>query len=236
MSNGTLYLIPVPIHEHTWQTVLPQCVSETIKNTRYFLVENIRTARRTIAAMSLGIAIDSLTFWEFTPENPMQALEAAIKTLRQGQNVGVMSEAGCPGVADPGALAVQKAHSLNIPVVPLVGPSSILLALMASGLNGQQFAFQGYVPINKPERAKSLQKMEQSAIATGQTQIFMDTPYRNDALLKDTVELCKPTTLLCVACELTAPHQFIKTLPVAQWRKMQISFHKKPALFLLGSF
>jgi 16S rRNA (cytidine1402-2'-O)-methyltransferase len=230
-----LYLIPVPLADHTAEQVLPAQIKETVGALDIFFVENLRTARRFISALQLGKTIDELTFFDLHKDTPEADTLAQLKTLHQnGQSAGVLSEAGCPGIADPGAVAVKIAHQLGMEVVPLVGPSSILLALMASGLNGQSFVFHGYLPIGQQARAAALRKIEKEAKVQRQTQIFIETPYRNTQLFQDLLEVCAPSTQLCVACNLTAPDAFVKTLPIAQWKKQLVALHKKPTIFLIG--
>jgi 16S rRNA (cytidine1402-2'-O)-methyltransferase len=159
-----------------------------------------------------------------------------LQACLEGHSVGMISEAGCPGIADPGALLVAVAHQKNIPVVPLVGPSSIFLALMASGFNGQKFAFHGYLPIDKSEKRSTLKNLEKEAQQKDQTQIFMETPYRNDKFLEDVLQTLQPSTLLCIACDITLETEFIKTKSVAQWKKDKVSLHHRPAIFLIGNF
>ncbi len=231
----SLFLIPVPLADHTADLVLPAQVKQVVAELDVFFVENLRTARRFIAGLKLGKVIDELTFFELNKDTPPAETLAQLKELlKNGQSAGVLSEAGCPGVADPGAVAVQIAHQLGIEVIPLVGPSSILLALMASGMSGQSFVFHGYLPIDRNERANAIKRLEKEAITRHQTQLFIETPYRNQALFQDLLQLCQPTTRLCVACNLTAPDAFVKTYAIGSWKKHQIDLHKKPAIFLLG--
>ncbi|GAB2787748.1 SAM-dependent methyltransferase [Rhabdobacter roseus] len=230
----TLFLIPTVLAEGTAERVLSPQVREVIQPLDVFFVENVRTARRFISGLRLGKVIDALTFFELTKDTPEADTAAQLCQLPPGSSAGVLSEAGCPGVADPGAVAVRLAHALGYRVVPLVGPSSILLALMASGLSGQSFAFHGYLPIDKAQRRKALQQLERDAHQRQQTQLFMETPFRNNQLLEAILEACQPDTLLCIASNLTAPDEFIQTRPVKQWRAHRPDLHKKPTIFVLG--
>lgn len=229
-----LYLIPCNLAENTVDVVLSPQINEVVKNTKHFFAENIKTARRFISSLKLGIEIDSLTFYEVSKNTPYSEISGYFTEV--GDNdIGVISEAGCPGVADPGSLAVAYAHKNNIRVVPLVGPSSILLALMASGFNGQQFVFHGYLPIEKPSRNKMIKQLETDAKNKNQTQIFMETPYRNDQLLADILSTCNDNTLLCVAANITSSSESIKTLLVKDWKKSIPSLNKIPTIFLIYS-
>ena len=232
---GQLFLIPSVIAPTSAGRVLPPQVLEVLGRLDYFLVENLRTSRRFISTLKLGRPIDQLHFEVLDKRTPPQELTTLMAPLREGKDVGILSEAGCPGVADPGALAVAYAHQHNITVVPLVGPSSFLLALMASGFSGQSFTFRGYLPIDKAARQKAIQQLEKEARQHRQTQIFMETPYRNDALLRDVLSQCSPDTLVCVAKDITGPNEFIKTQTVQWWRQHVPMLHKVPAVFLLSA-
>lgn len=228
----TLYLIPCPLAENTEKKVLSPQILDAISNLDVFFVENIRTARRFISSLKLGKSIDSITFFELTKDTPQEETRTQLRKLVS--NAGVISEAGCPGVADPGAVAANYAHQFGIKVVPLVGPSSILLALMASGMSGQSFAFHGYLPIDKLERKKSLQTLERDVRSRNQTQIFMETPFRNNQLLEAVLETCHPESLLCIACNVTGADEYISTQTIKSWKKEKPDLHKKPTIFLLG--
>ncbi|GAB3167822.1 SAM-dependent methyltransferase [Telluribacter humicola] len=230
----TLYLIPTVLAEGTAHQVLSPQVLEVIRQVDYFFVENVRTARRFISSLRLGKVIDELTFFELTKDTPKFDTYEQLRQLPAGSTAGIISEAGCPGVADPGAVAVGLAHQLGYTVVPLVGPSSILLALMASGMSGQSFAFHGYLPIDKVQRRKTIQQLEREASQRHQTQLFMETPFRNNQLLEAVLEACHPDTRLCIACHLTAPDELIRTLPVKSWKQQKPDLHKKPTIFILG--
>jgi 16S rRNA (cytidine1402-2'-O)-methyltransferase len=235
--TGTLYLIPCPISDETapWD-VLPAANRAVIDSLDYFIVENVRTARRFLAKAGIARPIDTLEFRELNEHTTAgAAVEELIAPLLQGRSAGVVSEAGVPGVADPGALAVEACHRRGIRVVPLVGPSSILLAVMASGLNGQSFAFNGYLPVKPPERTQAIRRFERRARAEGQSQLFIEAPYRNAKLMEELLRTLAPDTRLAVAMELTAPGQFIAAHPVAEWRRRQLpEMQKHPAIFIIG--
>lgn len=231
-SGISLYLIPTVLAEGTQNDVLSPQIHDAIRHLDVFFVENVRTARRFISSLKLGKVIDELTFIELNKDTPEAETAAALKALTV--HAGVISEAGCPGVADPGAVAVHFAHGLGIRVVPLVGPSSILLALMASGMSGQSFAFHGYLPIDKMQRRKTLQQLERNARQAQQTQIFMETPFRNNQLLEAVTEACSPDLSLCIAANVTAPDEFIRTMPVRKWKSEKPDLHKIPTIFLIG--
>jgi 16S rRNA (cytidine1402-2'-O)-methyltransferase len=233
-AKGILYLIPSVIAENTDKDVLSPQVLEVCKHTIYYLAENIRTARRFISSLGLGIAIPELEFSVLEKKTPDNEVPAMMQPLLQGRNIGILSEAGCPGVADPGAKAVAWAHKNGVKVVPLVGPSSILLALMGSGFSGQSFAFVGYLPVKGPEKVQAIRQLERQAQA-GQTQLFMETPYRNNHLLADLLQHLQPNTKLCIASGLTGSEEFIRTLTVASWKKNKPDLNKIPTIFLLGT-
>lgn len=230
----TLYLIPTLLADDTADGVLPPTIRETIAQTDAFFVENVRTARRFITSLKTGRIIDETTFFDLTKDTPPAETRKQIQELTERKrNAGVLSEAGCPGVADPGSVVVGMAHSLGWRVEPLVGPSSILLALMASGMSGQSFVFHGYLPIEKQDRVRTLRHLEKKAQQKQQTQIFMETPYRNDALFADILASCQAETRLCVACNLTAPDAFVRTRSVREWKTQVPDLRKKPTVFLL---
>ncbi|GAB3256282.1 SAM-dependent methyltransferase [Larkinella harenae] len=230
----TLYLIPTVLAENTVDQVLSPQIREVIGHTKVFFVENVRTARRFISSLKTGVVIDELTFYDLHKDTPETDTRQQLQLLQQNhQDAGILSEAGCPGVADPGAVAVRLAHQSGWQVRPLVGPSSILLALMASGMSGQSFAFHGYLPVEKPARIQQIRQLEQDARKRQQTQIFMETPYRNNQLLADILATCHPETRLCVACNLTASDELVRTLSIREWKSQTPDLHKKPSLFLL---
>ena len=229
-----LFLVPNVLSDGNWQNVLPSGVFNILTNTRFFIVENIRTARRFLKQVNKDIDIDSLTFFELNKYTQPIELNGFLQPIEQGFDIAIISEAGCPGVADPGADIVQIAHKKNIKVVPIVGPSSILLALMASGLNGQNFAFQGYLPVKTGERARAILNLEKNAKNHRQTQIFIETPYRNNQMINDLLNTCSPSTLLCIAADITGENEFIVTQTIQQWKKNVPDLHKIPAIFLIG--
>jgi len=230
----TIYLIPTLLADETAQQVLPPAIQEVIHKTDAYFVENVRSARRFITGLKTGRVIDETTFFDLDKDTPPADTRRQIQELTERKrNAGVLSEAGCPGVADPGAVIVGMAHSLGWRVEPLVGPSSILLALMASGMSGQSFVFHGYLPIERQDRARAVRHLEKEAQQRQQTQIFMETPYRNDALFAEVLANCQPNTRLCVACNLTAPDAFVRTLTVREWKAQVPDLRKKPTVFLL---
>ncbi len=231
---ATLYLVPNVLAEGDWQNVLPASVFPVLTETRYFIVENIRTARRFMKQVNRDIDIDACTFYEINKRTDPKDLPRFLQPLEEGNDVAVISEAGCPGVADPGADVVRIAHQKGYKVVPIVGPSSILLALMASGLNGQNFAFRGYLPVKSNERSRELDKLDKKIKAGRQTQIFIETPYRNNQLVDDILKTCSPSTLLCIAANVTGDDEFIQTKSVQQWKGKMPNLHKVPTIFLLG--
>ena len=229
-----LYLIPTMLGETDLNSVLPLGNLQIINNLKYFIVENLRSARRFLKQVNREINIDELIFFELNEHTNLLDLQQFIEPLLNGNDVGILSEAGCPCTADPGAAIVEIAHQKGIKVVSLVGPSSILLSLMASGFNGQNFAFNGYLPIDKKARINKLKALENRVLTENQTQIFIETPYRNNQLLQDIIENLKPQTKLCIACELTTANEFIKTSQLSDWKKNKADFNKKPAIFLIG--
>jgi len=234
MIKPALYMIPVPIADGEASQTIPAGTMDTALQLRKFIVENLRTARRTLKRFSSNFPIEECEFFELNGHTDPKDIPPMLVPLRNGEAIGVMSEAGCPGVADPGADVVAIAQREGFEVVPLVGPSSILMALMASGFNGQGFAFQGYLPIDKTKRQKRLRELESISSKTGQTQIFIETPYRNDEMLRCLVETLHPSTLLCIACNISGRDGFIKTHPVSEWKKADIKIGKRPSLFLFN--
>lgn len=234
MAKGILYLIPVPLSDDAaFQSFTPYLV-ETINTLDEYIVENEKTARKFLKLAGLKIPQNALKIHDYGKHARDKGnINDFFDGLKQGRNVGLMSEAGCPGVADPGASIVAHAHQLGIKVVPLVGPSSILLALMASGFSGQKFAFHGYLPIDKNERTKKIKDLELQSMREKQTQIFIETPFRNNHLLEDLLKTCKSNTQLCVACNVTSADESIKSLTVTEWKKQKADYHKKPTIFLL---
>jgi 16S rRNA (cytidine1402-2'-O)-methyltransferase len=227
--------MPVPISSNLAYTGIPAENNAILAQQRVFLVENIRSARRFISSMKCGLVLDECHFFELeTLEKEHTLLQEALLHWKAHGSAVVLSESGCPGVADPGAFMVKWAHKHQVNVIPLVGPSSIVMALMASGFSGQSFTFHGYVPIDKAQRKHKIMEMEQVAVAKGFTQIFMDTPYRNNQLVSDLLAICRPETMLCIASDITGEQQMIKTQSIALWKKQNIQMAKVPAMFLLG--
>jgi 16S rRNA (cytidine1402-2'-O)-methyltransferase len=229
----TLYFIPAPLTEVALRNVFPDYNLQIIGELTVFVVENIRTARRFIKQAAPAADIDKLQFFELNEQTT--DLQEVTKIMHGGENIGFMSEAGCPAIADPGAQLAALAQKFNYKIVPLVGPSSILLSLMSSGFNGQNFAFIGYLPIKEQDRARAIKKLESRILIENQTQIFIETPYRNSQLINDLLKNLNPQTALCIAADLTAPTQFIATKTIAQWRTAELpNLNKRPAIFLLG--
>ena len=235
MSSGKLYLIPTPLGEGDPARVLPASVLEIIPTLSCFVVEELRTARRFLSAAGLKGKIDTLEFHELNEHTDPRQVESLASLFDNGRNVGLLSEAGLPAVADPGALLVALCHRHNIEVVPLVGPSSLMMALMASGLNGQSFAFVGYIPAKTEERRAALRNLEKRSASARQTQILIETPYRNDSLLSDMLSCLSGNTRVCVAANLTCEDQFICTRTVAQWKAHPVTIGKRPCVFLILS-
>lgn len=234
MSFGTLYLIPVPLSENADGATFTLFAKQVIHVVDEYIVENTKTARRFLKLAGTPIPQDKLILHDYGKHARQKSdISLFFRSLLAGKDVGLMSEAGCPGIADPGAGLVAEAHRRGIRVVPLVGPSSIILALMASGLNGQSFTFHGYLPIDKQERTRRLKQLESDAQKHGQTQIFIETPFRNNQLLEEILRSCGAKTKLCVACNLTAADEWICSMPLAQWKGKQVDLHKKPAIFLI---
>lgn len=231
---SALYLIPVTLGDTPVRQVLPEYNREIILGIRHFIVEEIRTARRFLKQVDRDIDIDSLTFYPMGKHTDAALFSKYLDPLRQGESVGVISEAGCPAVADPGADVVAIAQKENLKVIPLVGPSSILLAVMGSGFNGQSFAFNGYLPIHPSDRAKRLKQLESRSAAEKQTQLFIETPYRNAKMLADILATCNPRTQLCIAAGLTTGQEYLRTLSVKEWKQQGIpELSKIPAIFAI---
>lgn len=230
---GILYLIPNTLGQNNIDNVLPSYNISVAKNLRHFIVENVRSARRFLKMLDRDIVIGDLSFYELNRHTPPDRIAELLLPIYEGHSMGIISEAGCPAIADPGADVVAIAQRKNIRVVPLVGASSIILSLMASGFNGQSFAFVGYLPIDKKARIQRLKQLESRASSERQTQIFIETPYRNNQLVQDMVATLKPDTLLCIASELTTDTESVKTLPIAEWAKQQIDINKRNTIFLI---
>lgn len=235
MIEPALYLFPVGLSSTPPAEVLPQANLDLLRQVRHFVVENIRSARRFLKSVDRDINIDSLTFTELNEHTSADLVPAMLDPLRRGEAVGVISEAGCPAVADPGADIVAAAQRAGFKVIPLVGPSSILLALMGSGFNGQRFAFEGYLPIDEGARSKRLKEMQQRIVKERQTQIFIETPYRNNKLLAELCAKLPGNMLLCVASDITGPQQSIHTRQLSVWATARYDYNKIPTIFLLFS-
>ncbi len=231
MNLGKLYLIPSFLYEDAVETIPPYII-DAVKDCQVFFVENERSARRYLKKIWKEMLIDDYQ-WFAIHKAEAEVQQQFIHLLKQGKNIGIISEAGCPGIADPGQLLVEAAQKLNAVIKPLVGPSSILLALMASGMNGQCFQFNGYLPIDNTARRKSIKDLEADSFKRKCTQIFIETPYRNNQMLSDMIHSCKEETRICVAVDITSPHESIKTRTVKQWKKELPDIHKKLVIFLL---
>lgn len=230
---GKLYLIPTTLGESNPDDVLPQTVKRAIEFIDCYIVENEKTARKFIKSINPEKVQSSLILSSLNKHTEKSEINEMIKPLLQGINVGLMSEAGCPGVADPGAVIVKLAHENNIQVIPLVGPSSILLAMMGSGMNGQSFAFNGYLPIDKSDKKAAIKNFEKLSFDKNQSQIFIETPYRNNKFLEDLLQTLQPNTHLCVAADITLPTEYVKTYRVADWKKTKIDLHNRPTIFII---
>lgn len=233
--SATLYLIPTVLSESPLNRVLPDANTDIVRALKVFIVENIRTARRFLKQVDKDINIDELQFFELNRHTDPNVIGSYIEPLERGTSIGIISEAGCPAIADPGADVVAIAQSRGHKVVPLVGPSSILLSLMASGFNGQSFVFHGYLPIEKSDRANRLKTLEKKIYSEHQTQIFIETPYRNMQLLEELCRTMQPKTKLCVAADLTGENEYIKTRTIAEWKQTSPlpDLHKRPCIFLI---
>ncbi|MDD2584304.1 MAG: SAM-dependent methyltransferase [Bacteroidales bacterium] len=231
--KGTLYLIPSPIGDIAIDNTIPKGTLDILLNLKHFVVEELRTVRRYLSKAGLKGNIESLELYLLNEHSNEQEIESYLSILLSGVSMGMISEAGLPAVADPGAKLVALAHKNSIDVVPLVGPSSLMLALMASGKNGQNFAFVGYLPIKIEERRSKIRELEKLSLRTAQSQIIIETPYRNDALMADFLQTCSKDTLLTVATNITTPDSFIKTRTISQWKRAKPELNKKPTVFIL---
>jgi 16S rRNA (cytidine1402-2'-O)-methyltransferase len=230
--SGKLYLIPTTMGAANPMQVLPIQVKEIMEDLDIYIAENEKTARRHIKQLLPEKQQSILRFFSLNKFTEATEIPSFLNDCKEGKDIGLLSEAGCPGVADPGAEIVKIAHSEGIQVIPLVGPSSILLAMMGSGMNGQRFTFNGYLPIDKKERKKEIKDLERLSSEKQEAQIFIETPYRNNKLLEDFLHLLHPSTRLCVACDLTLPTEYIVTKPVSEWSKTKTDLHKRPAIFI----
>ncbi len=235
-AKGKLYLIPTVLGECNPEDVLSISISRTIDFIDIFIVENDKTARKCIKSTNPKKVQADLKLFLLNKHTLINDHNKMIQPCLEGKNVGLMSEAGCPGVADPGAVIVKMAHEKGIQVVPLVGPSSILLAMMASGMNGQNFAFNGYIPIDKSEKKNYLKFLEKISLDRGQSQIFIETPYRNNKMLEEILLTLQPSTHLCIATDITLSTEYIKTMKVADWKKATLDLHNRPTIFILHKF
>jgi len=230
---STIYLIPTSLGDTGFDRILPAFNTEVVTALRYFIVEDVRTARRFLKKTNQSIDIDSLTFFILNQHTTPEELSSFLRPMFDGHDMGVLSEAGCPAIADPGADVVAMAQMNNFRVIPLVGPSSILLSLMASGFNGQSFAFVGYLPIERSERSKALKRLESRAYSEDQSQIFIETPYRNMKMLDEILLTCQSNTRLCIAVDITLDTEFIKTKTVKEWKTQLPDLNKRPCIFLI---
>jgi 16S rRNA (cytidine1402-2'-O)-methyltransferase len=237
-AAGKLYLIPITLSNPGETTVfpedvLPQTIKRTIDFVDYYIVENEKTARKFIKSIHPEKKQPELKIAVLNKHTEIAEHNEFIQPLLRGENIGLMSESGCPGIADPGAVIAKLAHEKGIQVVPLVGPSSILLALMASGMNGQSFAFNGYLPIDKNDKKQALKNFESLSQDKNQSQLFIETPYRNNKLMEDLLQILQPSTYLCVACDITLPTEYIKTKTVNEWKKEKADLHNRPCIFII---
>lgn len=231
--KGNLYLIPVTLGNEDYSLVIPIGVSEIVKRLRNFVVEDIRSARRFLRTIDRTFPIDDINFYILNEHTSHSETESLISVIENANDVGLMSEAGVPCVADPGSSLIRMVHNRGIKVIPLTGPSSILLALMASGLNGQNFRFNGYLPIKTPERIPAIKQLEKQA-ENGSSQIFIEAPYRNQKLLEDLLSTCNPERNLCIAVDITSDSEFIRTQKIKEWKRSIPSINKRPAIFIIG--
>jgi 16S rRNA (cytidine1402-2'-O)-methyltransferase len=233
MEKGRLYLIPAPLSDSAVSEYIPSKVREVINSLRYFVVEDLRTARRYISKLKTDTPIDDLNFSLFNEHTDIKTVSLLHNPVFQGYDLGLLSDAGMPCIADPGEELVRAAHSSGVTVIPLAGTSSIFMALAASGLSGEKFSFEGYLPAKVPDLVKTLRKLEQQSSQDNQSKIFIETPYRSAKIFETILNTCFPDTLLCVACDITSPNEFIKTLQVREWKKNIPQVNKKPCIFIL---
>lgn len=234
-TKGDLYLIPSTLGDSDPEDVIPQKVKNVIQNISNYIVENERSARRYLIKIGIKTPIDDLRFFVLNKHTPSKDIVEFLSPALNGLSIGLISEAGVPAVADPGAVIVNLAHQKNIKVVPLSGPSSILLALMGSGMNGQKFSFSGYLPKERKDRKTTLRRLEDAMMRSGETQLFMDTPFRNTQVLEDLLEVLRPATHLCIACDLTLESEFIVTKAIKQWKEKIPEINKRPCIFAIGA-
>jgi len=233
IQKGRLFLIPSLLAMGAIDKTIPNGTIESCRSLRHFLMENPREGRRFLSKLGMPVPIQELHIEQLDKNTTAESITELLLPLSEGFDVGVISDAGCPGVADPGSLAVEYAHKMGYKVAPLVGPSSFLLALMASGFSGQSFTFHGYIPIDKRDRTIYLKQMEENSSRKKETQIFMETPYRNNSLLESLISSCRGNTQLCIAADITGEGEYIRTLPLSEWKREKPDLHKIPAVFLL---
>ena len=231
--SSRLYLVPAPLGDNPPQEVIPPHVFSSIAHIRHFAVEDIRSARRYLSSIGFRGMVDSLSFYEINEHSSQEDIEGIFKVLESVGEMALISEAGLPAVADPGAALVALAHKADVEVIPFSGPSSLMMALMSSGMNGQCFAFAGYIPVKGEERRKRLRELESRSRKYSETEIMIETPYRSDSLFQDILAVCGPSTRICVASDITLPDQSIRTRTVAEWRRCPLTLSKKPTVFLI---
>jgi len=234
--SGVLYLIPSYLSESNDASFIAPMVKDVLQNTSHFLVENVRTARRFISSLKLGVDISELQFEVMDKSTDARSVEQLMKPLTNGRDLGVISEAGLPGLADPGNVAVSWAHQNNVRIIPLPGASSIQMALIGSGFNGQQFTFHGYLPIDKKERTQKIKQLEAEVNRTGYTQIFMETPFRNDQIVSAVLSTCNANTRLSIASDISGKNELIQSKTIQEWKKATPQLHKIPTIFSLGTY
>jgi len=234
IKQGNIYLIPTTLGD-TAETadVIPLKVNQIINTIDEYIVENEKSARHYLKKIGIKKPLQEIILYPLNKHTDLKQISSYLNAIEKGKNIGIISEAGCPGIADPGAEVIKLAHQKNIKVIPLVGPSSILLALMASGFNGQSFTFNGYLPKERNERIKKIKELEKLALQKNQTQLFIETPYRNNHLVEDLLNNCNNATLLCIACDITLPTEFIKTTTIYDWKRQLPNIDKRPAIFLI---
>ena len=233
LMDSKLYLVPSPLGDCPVENVIPSIVYPSIAHVKHFAVENVRTVRRYLSSLGFRGRIDELSFYEVSEHSTREDVEAVFRILERGEDMALISEAGLPAVADPGAYLVELAHNHDIEVVPFVGPSSLMMALMSSGLNGQCFAFAGYIPVKSMERRKKIKELESRSSRNNETEIMIETPYRNDALFADILAVCSDSTRVCIAADITSPTQYIRTKRVGEWKKKPTVISKRPCVFLI---
>jgi 16S rRNA (cytidine1402-2'-O)-methyltransferase len=237
MKKGRLYLIPAPLSDSDVNDYIPAKVMDIVNNIRYFAVEDLRTARRYLSRLKIDTPIDELSFSLLNEHTDVKAISALFAPVLQGHDLGLLSDAGMPCIADPGEELVQMAHSYGVTVIPLVGPSSLFLALAASGLSGEKFSFEGYLPAKTPDLIKTVKRLEQQSRQNGQSKIFIETPYRSAKIFETLLNVCSPDTFVCVACNVTAVDEFIQTRQISEWKKNDVpELNRKPCIFILQAY